>query len=131
MTLPAEIVRQSSEEVILAVLHSRWEKGEHDNPNQCRHHGARANDGWEVSEKVSIPVIAHGGAGNFKDIYKILEANKISKQIENFEGLCSNLFLDFENLNMKNKNANLIDNLGRQTLKETMVLINNFVKNEA
>ena len=64
-------------------------------------------------------------------IYKILEVNKISKQIENFEGLCSNLFLDFENLNMKNKNANLIDDLGRQTLKETMVLINNFVKNEA
>ena len=32
---------------------------------------------------------------------------------------------------MKNKNANLIDDLGRQTLKETMVLINNFVKNEA
>ncbi len=76
--------------------------------------------------------IYHGPyVSNFKDIYKILEANKISKQIENFEGLCSNLFLDFENLNMKNKNANLIDNLGRQTLKETMVLINNFVKNEA
>ena len=32
--------------------------------------------------------------------------------------LCSNLFLDFENLNMKNKNANLIDDLGRQTLKQ-------------
>ena len=76
--------------------------------------------------------IYHGPfVNNFKDIYKILEVNKISKQIENFEGLCSNLFLDFENLNMKNKNANLIDDLGRQTLKETMVLINNFVKNEA
>ncbi len=67
---------------------------------------------------------------NFKDIYKILEVNKISKKIENFEDLCSNLFLDFQHHNMKNKSANLMDNLGQQTLKETMTLINSFIKNE-
>ena len=67
---------------------------------------------------------------NFEDIYKILEVNNISKKVENFEDLSSNLFIDLKHENKKFKNANLIDNLGQQTLKETMILINSFIKNE-
>lgn len=32
----------------------------------------------EVSKKVSIPVIAHGGAGNFEDIYKVIKHTNVS-----------------------------------------------------
>ena len=67
---------------------------------------------------------------NFEDIYKILEVNNISKKVENFEDLSSNLFIDLKHENKKFKNANLMDNLGQQTLKETMILINSFIKNE-
>tara|TARA_B100000963_G_scaffold192203_1_gene167285 strand:- start:10376 stop:11650 length:1275 start_codon:yes stop_codon:yes gene_type:complete len=67
---------------------------------------------------------------NFKDIYKILEINNITKKIENFEDLSSNLFLDLKNENEKFKSSNLVDNLGQQTLKETMILINRFIENE-
>ena len=32
----------------------------------------------KVSEKVNIPVIAHGGAGSFEDIYKVIKYTNIS-----------------------------------------------------
>ena len=36
---------------------------------------------------------------NFEDIYKILEVNNISKKVENFEDLSSNLFIDLKHEN--------------------------------
>ena len=68
---------------------------------------------------------------NFKDIYKILEKNNISKKIINHEQLSENLIKDLNSLQkLDNKNRDLLDNLGRETLKDTMKLINNFLNNE-
>ena len=66
---------------------------------------------------------------NFKDIYKILKENGISKQVKNYEELSSQLLLDLRNPSKsKNSNINLIKDLGKKTLIDTMKLLNNFIK---
>lgn len=65
---------------------------------------------------------------NFEDIYKILERNSISKRIENFEELSKNLLFDLKNpQKQNNENKNLINYLGKKTLNDTMVLIDDFL----
>ena len=68
---------------------------------------------------------------NFKDIYKILEKNNISKKIENFEELSENLLVDLKNpYKQKNENSNLLNELGKKTLTDTMVLIDAFLNDK-
>ena len=68
---------------------------------------------------------------NFEDIYKILERNSISKRIENFEELSKNLLLDLTNpQKQNNENKNLINDLGKKTLTDTMVLIDDFLNDK-
>ena len=65
---------------------------------------------------------------NFEDIYKILESNNISKRIESFEELSENLLFDLKNpQKQNNENKNLINDLGKKTLTDTMVLIDAFL----
>jgi len=65
---------------------------------------------------------------NFEDIYKILESNNISKRIESFEELSENLLFDLKNpQKQNNENKNLINELGKKTLTDTMVLIDAFL----
>jgi 3-deoxy-D-manno-octulosonic-acid transferase len=68
---------------------------------------------------------------NFKEIYKILRDNSISKEIKNYEDLSDNLIKDLNTPHkVKNESSNLIKNLGIKTLADTMGDINNFVFNE-
>ena len=68
---------------------------------------------------------------NFEDIYKILESNNISKKIESFEELSKNLLIDLKNPQKKNnQNSNFINDLGKKTLNDTMVLIDAFLNDE-
>ncbi|MDC1212288.1 hypothetical protein N8016_00660 [Pelagibacteraceae bacterium] len=68
---------------------------------------------------------------NFKDIYKILEENAISQKIETHDELSINLIKDLEFPHKeKNKISNLIKNLGKKTLADTMEDINNFLFND-
>ena len=65
---------------------------------------------------------------NFEDIYKILERNSISKRIENFEELSKNLLFDLKNPEKQNnENKDLINDLGKKTFTDTMVLIYDFL----
>ena len=65
---------------------------------------------------------------NFEDIYKILESNNISKRIESFEELSENLLFDLKNpQKQNNENKNLINDLGKKTLTDTMMLIDAFL----
>ena len=76
--------------------------------------------------------IYHGPyVSNFEDIYKILSNNKISKQISSYDELSKNLIHDFKNPgNINFKSKNIVDNLGEETLIETMKIINNFLNYE-
>ena len=68
---------------------------------------------------------------NFEDIYKILERNSISKRIENFEELSKNLLLDLTNpQKQNNENKDLINDLGKKTLTDTMVIIDDFLNDK-
>ena len=67
---------------------------------------------------------------NFDDIYKILEANNLSKKINNSEELSHDLALDLENPYKKSEISNIIKNLGQTTLIDTMRLIENFLYND-
>ncbi|MDC1093067.1 glycosyltransferase N-terminal domain-containing protein [Pelagibacteraceae bacterium] len=68
---------------------------------------------------------------NFKEIYKILEKNNISKEIRTYEELSINLINDLESLAKENDEVlNSINNLGQKTLTDTMKYINNFLFNE-
>ena len=68
---------------------------------------------------------------NFREIYEILEKNKISKKINGEEELSKNLSIDLENFeNKNNENSLLIKNLGKQTLSNTILDIKNFLKND-
>ena len=73
--------------------------------------------------------IYHGPyVNNFKDVYKILEINNISKKIGDYKELSSNLALDLKNSKKSNnKKKNLINKLGQKTLTDTMILIDNFI----
>ena len=76
--------------------------------------------------------IYHGPyVNNFYDIYNILEQNKISKKIENFEELSKNLIEDLDDpLKRADKISDSIKNLEHKTLSDTMKLINNFLFND-
>ena len=68
---------------------------------------------------------------NFKEIYEILEENNISIKINNSLELSNNLIKDLENLHKIDEPIlNLINNLGENTLTDTMKNINNFLFNE-
>ena len=68
---------------------------------------------------------------NFKEIYEILEKNKISKKINNFFELSENLLKDLENLDKKtDQSSTQIKSLEQKTLKDTMTLVNNFILND-
>ena len=69
---------------------------------------------------------------NFEEIYEILEKNNISKKIENYEELSENLIRDLENPHKQNNEiADQIKNLGQKTLTDTMILVDNFLFNDA
>lgn len=69
---------------------------------------------------------------NFEEIYEILEKNNISKKIENYEELSENLIKDLENPHKQNNEiADQIKNLGQKTLTDTMILVDNFLFNDA
>jgi len=68
---------------------------------------------------------------NFEEVYKILEANNISKMIENYDELSNNLIKDLENpVKEKNQNSFSINNLAEKTLADTMKLVKNFIHND-
>jgi len=68
---------------------------------------------------------------NFKDVYEILNQNKISIKIENSTELAHNLLLDFKNIDKKNeKFSDNINNIGQRILFDTMKNINKFLFNE-
>jgi len=68
---------------------------------------------------------------NFEEVYKILEANNISKMIENYDELSNNLIKDLENpVKQKNQNSFSINNLAEKTLADTMKLVKNFIHND-
>ena len=69
---------------------------------------------------------------NFDDIYKILQKNGISKQINNYNELSYNLIEDFNNYKKQNdKISDSINILGQKTFTNTMRLINNFIRDDA
>jgi len=64
---------------------------------------------------------------NFEEIYKILEKNKISKKIENYQELSDNLTKDLiDPYKQNNEISDIINNLGKKTLIDTMKLIDIF-----
>tara|TARA_X000000950_G_C13912466_1_gene659535 strand:+ start:2637 stop:3920 length:1284 start_codon:yes stop_codon:yes gene_type:complete len=64
---------------------------------------------------------------NFEEIYKILEKNKISKKIENYQELSDNLTKDLiDPYKQNNEISDIINNLGKETLIDTMKLIDIF-----
>ena len=68
---------------------------------------------------------------NFKEIYKILKKNNISKKIENYKELSANLISDLKSpIKKNNKSVSIINDLGQKTLNDTMKIINNFIFND-
>ena len=68
---------------------------------------------------------------NFKEIYELLEKNNVSKKINNFNELSSNLIKDLKYSQKEgNKISSLINNLGQKILTDTMKKINYFLLNE-
>ena len=68
---------------------------------------------------------------NFKEVYEILEKQKISKQVNNIEELSANLIDDLKiPLKENNKISSFINDLGQKTLFDTMENIDNFINNE-
>ena len=68
---------------------------------------------------------------NFKEIYNILNKEKISKKVKNIKDLNSNLIKDLKNIKKKqNQITKGFNNLGKKTLIATMKDINNFISNE-
>lgn len=65
---------------------------------------------------------------NFKEIYDILEKNKISKKVDSFEDLSANLIIDLQSHHKaETEKSNPINSLGQKTLTDTMKSINNFL----
>ena len=68
---------------------------------------------------------------NFHEIYKILEETGISKRINDYEELSSNLIKDLESpLKKNNQISNSINDLGEKTLIDTMRILNSFIYND-
>ena len=69
---------------------------------------------------------------NFKDIYKILNENGISKQIESYADLSENLLEDLQKTDKKNNDIpSSLKDLGQKTLNDTLKIIDNFIYNES
>ena len=84
----------------------------------------------KVSEKVNIPVIAHGGAGNFEDIYKVIKYTNISGV-----GLASILHYEalnyFPKLKPKVGNINFLQNFNKVKKKKNLISeIKNYLKSK-
>ena len=73
-----------------------------------------------VSESVNIPVIAHGGAGNFKDIYEVISKTKISGV-----GLASILHYDalnyFPKFDPKVGNTTFLKNISKPKNRKNII----------
>ena len=68
---------------------------------------------------------------NFEEIYEILEKNKISQVVNNYDELGKNLLIDLENnIKQNKKKSDLLKAYGQKTLDDTMILLNNFISNE-
>ncbi len=67
---------------------------------------------------------------NFEEIYKILERNNISKKIEEVDQLANYIINDLRDKTNENKNLKLIEDIGTQTLSETLKNINHYIMNE-
>ena len=66
---------------------------------------------------------------NFEEIYEILNKNNIATKIETYDELSAYLIKDLENpLKINSKSSEIIKNLGKQTLEDTMRYINNFIQ---
>tara|TARA_Y100000590_G_scaffold430649_1_gene544487 strand:- start:278 stop:1123 length:846 start_codon:yes stop_codon:yes gene_type:complete len=74
----------------------------------------------QVSEKVEIPVIAHGGAGSFDDIYNVIKNTEVTGV-----GLASILHYEavnnFPKLNIKIGNTNFLENLSKKRKKKNFI----------
>lgn len=74
--------------------------------------------------------IYHGPyVSNFKDIYEILNKNKIAKEINTYEELSNNLMEDFEK-KIEKKPSLFMQDLSEKTLENTMKYLNKFLSNE-
>ena len=74
--------------------------------------------------------IYHGPyVSNFKDIYEILNKNKIAKEINTYEELSNNLMEDFEK-KIEKKPSLFMQYLSEKTLENTMKYLNKFLSNE-
>ena len=84
----------------------------------------------KVCEKVNIPVIAHGGAGTFKNIYEVIKYTDISGV-----GLASILHYEalnyFPKLETKIGNTNFLENFNKVKKKRNLILeIKNYLKSK-
>ena len=75
----------------------------------------------KISKAVGIPVIAHGGAGNFKHILEILKNTNVS-------GVALASFLHYDAINYISKpitkigNTNFIKNFKKKSIKKNLIL---------
>ena len=67
---------------------------------------------------------------NFEEIYEILEKNQISKKVENVNDLASYIINDFNSQTNLQENTKIIEELGEQTLTNTIKNINSHILNE-
>ena len=68
---------------------------------------------------------------NFKEIYKILEENNISKEINDYTELSRYLIEDLNIVQKEDKEISYtINNLSQKILRSTMKNINNILNNE-
>jgi len=84
----------------------------------------------KISEKVNIPVIAHGGAGSFEDIYEVIKYTNISGV-----GLASILHYEalnyFPRLKPKVGNINFLKNFNKVKKKRNLISeIKNYLKSK-
>ena len=84
----------------------------------------------KISNAVSLPVIAHGGAGSFKDIYNVIKNTKISGV-----GLASMLHYDaikyLPKANTKIGNTDFLDRIKRFKRKKILLQeIKKYLKNK-
>ena len=84
----------------------------------------------KISNAVSLPVIAHGGAGSFKDIYNVIKNTKISGV-----GLASMLHYDaikyLPKVNTKIGNTDFLDRIKRFKRKKILLQeIKKYLKNK-
>jgi 3-deoxy-D-manno-octulosonic-acid transferase len=68
---------------------------------------------------------------NFKEIYKILNKNKISKKIDNHQELSKNLIIDLKKIKkQKSEISSKIKKIEHKTLINNMILIKKFIYND-